>query len=141
MDQTNLAILQFLHDDLVKTGDWAFHYDIEEALGLSEMMVDISLTHLEQEKRITRCMCGCNGIMISPAGRDMLQNPEKKRQVLVWKTQNGNIVRLNHMSDDHLRNAMGWLLEQPYLSEEYEGVGITTWLKEMSIELHRRFSL
>lgn len=64
-----------------------------------------------------------------------------KNKILVWKTAQGDVVRLTHMSDDHLRNSMAWLLDQPYLSEEYEGVGITTWLKEMSIELHRRFSL
>ncbi len=141
MHQTNLQILQFLKEDLEKTEAWTFHYVIEEALDLSPMVVDISLTQLEQEKMITRCLCGCNGIMIAPAGYDALPKPEKKEKVWVWKTAQGDVVRLTHMSDDHLRNAMVWLLEQPYLSEEYEGVGITTWLKEMSIELHRRFSL
>lgn len=141
MHQTNLTILQFLKEDLEKTEAWTFHHVIEKALGLSSMVVDISITQLEQEKMITRCRCGCNGIMIAPAGYDVLPKPEKKEKVWVWKTAQGDIVRLTHMSDDHLRNAMAWLLEQPYLSEEYEGVGITTWLKEMSIELHRRFSL
>ncbi|WPK37722.1 hypothetical protein [Escherichia phage AV124] len=141
MDQTNLAILQFLKEDLERTEAWTFHYVIEEALDLSPMVVDISLTQLEQGKMITRCLCGCNGIMIAPGGYEVLPKPEKKEQILVWKTAQGDVVRLTHMADDHLRNAMVWLLEQPYLSEEYEGVGITTWLKEMSIELHRRFSL
>lgn len=140
MDRVNLLILQFLKEDLEKTESWAFHYDIEEALGLSPMIVDISLTQLEQEKMITRCLCGCNGIMIAPAGYDVLPKPEKKEQILVWKTQEGNVVRLSHMSDEHLRNAIIWLLKDSSLTDEYEGIPITQWVKEMATELHSRMN-
>ncbi|AFC21428.1 hypothetical protein GAP31_247 [Cronobacter phage vB_CsaM_GAP31] len=138
MDRVNLLILQFLKEDLEKTEAWTFHYVIEEALGLSPMVVDISLTQLEQEKMITRCLCGCNGIMIAPAGYDVLPKPEKQEQILVWKTQEGNVVRITHMSDEHLRNAIIWLLKDSSLTDEYEGVSITQWVKEMSAELHSR---
>ena len=138
MEQTNLKILQFLKEDLERTEAWTFHYIIEEALDLSPMVVDISLTQLEQEKMITRCLCGCNGIMIAPAGYDVLPKPEKKEQILVWKTQEGNVVRLTHMSDEHLRNAITWLLTDSSLDEVYEGIPITQWVKEMSVELHNR---
>lgn len=140
MDQTNLQILQFLKEDLERTEAWTFHYVIEEALDLSAMVVDISLTQLEQEKMITRCLCGCNGIMIAPAGYDVLPKPEKKEQILVWKTQEGNVVRLTHMSDEHLRNAIIWLLKDSSLTDEYEGVSITYWVKEMATELHSRMN-
>ncbi|MBL5841367.1 hypothetical protein I4U30_24235 [Enterobacter asburiae] len=138
MHQTNLQILQFLKEDLERTGAWTFHYVIEEALDLSPMVVDISLTQLEQDKMITRCLCGCNGIMIAPAGYDVLPKPEKQEQILVWKTQEGNVVRITHMSDEHLRNAIIWLLKDSSLTDEYEGVSITQWVKEMSAELHSR---
>lgn len=138
MDRVNLLILQFLKEDLEKTEAWTFHYVIEESLGLSPMVVDISLTQLEQEKMITRCLCGCNGIMIAPAGYDVLPKPEKQEQILVWKTQEGNVVRIAHMSDDHLRNAIIWLLTDSLLDDVYEGIPITHWVKEMSAELHSR---
>lgn len=138
MDRVNLLILQFLNEDLEKTESWAFHYDIEEALGLSPMIVDISLTQLEQDKMITRCLCGCNGIMIAPAGYDVLPKPEEKEQILVWKTQDGKVVRITHMSDDHLRNAIIWLLTDSLLDDVYEDIPITKWVKEMSAELHSR---
>lgn len=141
MHQTNLQILQFLNDDLEKTEAWTFHYIIEEALDLSPMTVEISLTQLEQEKVITRCQCGCNGIMIAPAGLDMLPKPEKKEQVLVWKTQEGNVVRVTHMSDEHLRNAILWLLTDSALDDSYGAIPITQWVKEMSAELHSRMDL
>jgi len=138
MHQTNLQILQFLKEDLERTEAWTFHYVIEEALDLSPMVVDISLTQLEQEKMITRCLCGCNGIMIAPAGYDVLPKPEKQEKILVWKTQEGNVVRITHMSDEHLRNAIIWLLTDSLLDDLYEGIPITQWVKEMAAELHSR---
>ena len=138
MHQTNLQILQFLKEDLERTEAWTFHYIIEEALDLSPMVVDISLTQLEQDKMITRCLCGCNGIMIAPGGYDVLPKPEKKEHILVWKTQEGNIVRITHMSDEHLRNAIIWLLTDSFLDEVYEGTPITQWVEEMATELHSR---
>lgn len=140
MHQTNLQILQFLKEDLERTEAWTFHYIIEEALDLSPMVVDISLTQLEQEKMITRCLCGCNGIMIAPAGYDVLPKPEKKEKVWVWKTAQGDVIRLTHMSDEHLRNAIIWLLTDSSLTDEYEGVPITQWVKEMATELHSRMN-
>ncbi len=138
MDQTNLAILQFLSEDLERTEAWTFHYVIEEALNLSTDVVDNALMFLEREKMITRCLCGCNGIMIAPAGYDMLPRPEKKEQILVWKTQEGNVVRITRMSDEHLRNAIIWLLTDSLLDDVYEDIPITQWVKEMSAELHSR---
>lgn len=140
MDQTNLSILQFLKEDLEKTQAWTFHYVIEEALNLSAEVVDNALTHLESEGMITSCGCGCCGIMIAPRGYDMLPKPEKKDQVLVWKTQEGNVVRITHMSDEHLRNAIIWLLTDSNLEEEFEGIPITFWVMEMSKELHSRMN-
>lgn len=63
---------------------------------------------------------------------------DQTKQVLVWKTQEGNVVRLTHMSDEHLRNAITWLLTDSSLDEVYEGIPITQWVKEMSVELHNR---
>lgn len=138
MDQTNLLILQFLNEDLEKTEAWTFHYVIEEALGLSAEVVDSSLAYLKREKMINQCLCGCQGIMIAPKGLDMLPKPEKKEKMLVWKTQDGKVVRITHMSDDHLRNAIIWLLTGSLLDDVYEGIPITQWVKEMSAELHSR---
>lgn len=138
MDQTNLLILQFLNEDLEKTEAWTFHYVIEEALGLSAEVVDSSLAYLKREKMINQCLCGCQGIMIAPKGLDMLPKPEKKEKMLVWKTQDGKVVRITHMSDDHLRNAIIWLLTGSLLDDVYEDIPITKWVKEMSAELHSR---
>ena len=62
------------------------------------------------------------------------------KPTLVWKTQEGNAVRLTHMSDEHLRNAIIWLLKDSSLTDEYEGVSITCWAKEMATELHSRMN-
>lgn len=63
---------------------------------------------------------------------------DQNKQVLVWKTQEGNVVRITHMSDEHLRNAIIWLLTDSFLDEVYEGTPITQWVEEMAIELHSR---
>ena len=62
----------------------------------------------------------------------------EKNKILAWKTQEGNVVRITHMSDEHLRNAIIWLLTDSFLDEVYEGIPITQWVKEMSTELHSR---
>lgn len=59
---------------------------------------------------------------------------------LIWKTEQGNLVRLSHMSDEHLRNAIIWLLTDSSLTDECEGVPITHWVKEMATELHSRMN-
>lgn len=59
----------------------------------------------------------------------------------VWKTQAGDIVRITHMSDDHLRNAIMWLLTDSSLSDECEGVPVTEWVKAMATELHSRYNI
>ncbi|HDR2377173.1 hypothetical protein GECvBMG_gp028 [Salmonella phage GEC_vB_MG] len=63
---------------------------------------------------------------------------DQNKQVLVWKTQEGNVVRITHMSDEHLRNAIVWLFTDSDLSDLYEGVPITQWVAEMAAELHSR---
>lgn len=42
------------------------------------------------------------------------------------------------MSDEHLRNAIVWLLTDSFLDEVYEGTPITQWVEEMATELHSR---
>lgn len=76
-----------------------------------------------------------------------------KEQVLVWKTQQGNLVRLSHMSNEHLKNAIEWLLLEPEsvrertdlvfsdLTELYEGVMIGTWIQAMTAELYDRTAM
>ncbi len=61
-----------------------------------------------------------------------------KNKILVWKTAQGDVVRLTHMSDEHLRNAIIWLLKDSFLDDVYEGTPITQWVKDMSAELHSR---
>uniref|UniRef100_A0AAU8GHR0 Uncharacterized protein n=1 Tax=Salmonella phage vB_SEnST11_KE23 TaxID=3161174 RepID=A0AAU8GHR0_9CAUD len=62
----------------------------------------------------------------------------EKNKVLVWKTQEGNLVRLTHMSDEHLRNAIIWLLTDSCLDDKTEGVPITVWVEAMAAELNSR---
>lgn len=59
-------------------------------------------------------------------------------KMLVWKTESGDVVRITHMSDEHLRNAIVWLLTDSDLDDLYEGVPITEWVAEMAAELHSR---
>uniref|UniRef100_A0AAU8GFL0 Uncharacterized protein n=1 Tax=Salmonella phage vB_SEnST11_KE22 TaxID=3161173 RepID=A0AAU8GFL0_9CAUD len=63
---------------------------------------------------------------------------DQNKQVLVWKTQEGNVVRLTHMSDEHLRNAIIWLLTDSCLDDKTEGVPITVWVEAMAAELNSR---
>lgn len=63
---------------------------------------------------------------------------DQTKQVLVWKTQEGNVVRITHMSDEHLRNAIIWLLTDSLLDDVYEDIPITQWVAEMAAELHSR---
>lgn len=61
----------------------------------------------------------------------------------VWKTQEGDIVRVTHMSDAHLQNAITWLLhdkdgEFSDLNEKYEGVSLGAWIMVMTAELRSR---
>lgn len=58
--------------------------------------------------------------------------------MLVWKTESGAVVRITHMSDEHLRNAIVWLLTDSELDDLHEGVPITEWVAEMAAELHSR---
>ena len=57
---------------------------------------------------------------------------------LIWKTESGHLIRITHMSDEHLRNAIIWLLTDSSLTDECGGVPITQWVKEMAAELHSR---
>ena len=62
--------------------------------------------------------------------------------VLVWKTESGDSVRLTHMSDEHLRNAIAWLLKDgdgfSDLTDLYEGIMIGAWIQILSQELFNR---
>lgn len=140
MDQTNIAILKLLEKGLTLQ-----RYEIEETLGLSEEVVHNALTYLERENMITHCVCGCRGIILLP-------RPRNKEQVLVWKTQDGNVVRLTHMSNEHLVNAVAWLLNEQNLdpewrgdawsdlSELYHGVQLGEWIQAMTEELCSRIT-
>lgn len=76
--------------------------------------------------------------------------PQPKKAVLVWKTREGDQVRLTHMSSEHLVNAIDWLLHEQNLdpewkgdnwsdlTERYEGVMLGTWIKAMTEELYSR---
>ena len=68
---------------------------------------------------------------------------EKPVSYLVWKTQEGYPVRLHHMSNEHLVNAITWLTTDENglpsdLSDLYEGILLATWIREMTQELYRR---
>lgn len=67
----------------------------------------------------------------------------QENKILVWKTQEGNLVRLTHMSSEHLRNAIFWLvadIEDGFsdLNEVYEGVTIGEWIMKMTDEISSR---
>ncbi|AFU63702.1 hypothetical protein [Salmonella phage SSE121] len=74
----------------------------------------------------------------------------QENKILVWKTQEGNLVRLTHMSSEHLRNAISWLLREQNLdpnwrgdgwsdlSDTYEGVQLGVWVEAMTDEISSR---
>ena len=67
----------------------------------------------------------------------------QENKILVWKTQEGNLVRITHMSNEHLRNAIHWLvtdIEDGFsdLNEVYEGVTIGEWIMKMTDEISSR---
>ena len=71
-------------------------------------------------------------------------NPVKTERecVLVWKTEKGDRIRLTHMSDEHIRNGIVWLLKDgdgfSDLTDLYEGIMIGAWIDAMSDELYNR---
>ncbi|AUE23447.1 hypothetical protein Ro1_00242 [Raoultella phage Ro1] len=58
-------------------------------------------------------------------------------KVLVWKTQEGYPVRITHMSDEHIINAVQWLTDFS-TNEEIEGVEVKWWIIEFTRELYKR---
>ena len=116
MDQTNLEILHFLEKSLEEKQGWTYHKEVADRFG--EPATTEALSSLIGHGKVIACGCGCSGM-----------------------TESGKVVRLTHMSDDHLRNAIIWLLTDSNLTDEYEGYGITQWLVAMSRELHSRVSV
>lgn len=69
---------------------------------------------------------------------------EQTKPTLVWKTQEGFDMRISHMSDEHIVNAINWLLVEPGtddpsdLNDTYLQVPIIIWIRELTQELYRR---
>lgn len=133
MEQTKLEILHFLEKSLEEKQEWTYHKEVADRFG--EPATTEALSSLIGHGKVITCGCGCSGMMITPAGLEDIRPPKR---IMVWKTESGKVVRLTHMSDDHLRNAIIWLLTDSSLDEVYEGIPITQWVKEMSVELHNR---
>lgn len=133
MNELKLEILRFLKGSMEEKQGWTYHKEVADKFG--EPAVTEALSSLIGHGKVDVCGCGCSGMMITPVGLEDIRPPKR---IMVWKTESGNVVRLTHMSDDHLRNAIIWLLTDSSLTDEYEGYGITQWVKEMSAELHGR---
>ncbi|ARB12508.1 hypothetical protein BIS47_04 [Klebsiella phage vB_KpnM_BIS47] len=136
MDQTKLEILHFLEKSLEEKQGWTYHKEVADKFG--EPATTEALASLIGNGKVMDCGCGCSGMMITPAGLEDIRPPKR---IMVWKTESGKVVRLTHMSDDHLRNAIIWLLTDSSLTDEHEGYGITQWLVAMSRELHSRVTV
>lgn len=84
---------------------------------------------------------GSSNVHITAAGLESLKDECKLRdKPMVWKTEKGDLVRLTHMSDEHLRNAILWLLTGTDINDKTEGIPITQWVQAMAIELNNRMS-
>lgn len=125
-------------------GEWTFVADVEEIIGKerAQKMVD----DLLREQFIKYCGCSCGGFMITEKGITHLEQ-DSKGKIAVWKTQDGLNIRVPHMSNEHIVNAIKWLLveqttdpEETFsdLTDEYEGVMIGTWIQILSQELFNR---
>lgn len=125
-------------------GEWTFVADVEEIIGKerAQKVVD----DLLREQFIKYCGCSCGGFMITEKGIDRLEQ-DGKGKIAVWKTQDGLNIRVPHMSNEHIVNAINWLLveqttdpEETFsdLTDEYQGIMIGTWVKILSEELYNR---
>lgn len=69
---------------------------------------------------------------------------DQNKRSLVWKTEDGFAMRISHMSDEHIINAINWLLTEPGtdepsdLKDTYLQVPIIVWIRELTQELYRR---
>lgn len=141
MDNIEISILKFLAKDLEKRETWTTVTMVMEEIGIPVDEAWLSINFLNNEKLVKLCGCGCKGFMISSEGLSAIK--AKDATPLVWKTREGNIIRLAHMSDDHLWNAIEWLIKDPdgswsSLEDTYEGVQIGSWVAHMATELRSR---
>lgn len=127
-------------------GEWVYLADVEEMVGLSNGQNAVD--QLLNKKLIKYCGCGCGGFMITPQGIKHLEGDDKEK-LAIWKTQDGLNIRVTNMSNEHLANAINWLLveqtsdpEESFsdLTDEYQGVMIGTWLQILSQELYNRLT-
>lgn len=125
-------------------GECTFVADVEDIIGKerAQGMIDSLL----REQFIKYCGCSCGGFMITEKGINHLEE-NGKGKIAVWKTQDGLSIRVTHMSNEHIVNAINWLLveqtsgpEETFsdLTDEYEGVMIGTWLQILSQEIFNR---
>lgn len=125
-------------------GELTFVADVEEIIGKerAQKVVD----DLIREQFIKYCGCSCGGFMITEKGIARLEQ-DGKGKIAVWKTQDGLNIRVPHMSNEHIVNAINWLLveqttdpEETFsdLTDEYQGIMIGTWVKILSQELYNR---
>lgn len=125
-----------MHTLVTSSRGWTYRKDIVDAVG--EDKADNIINELLGEKVIKYCGCDCGGIILTQKGID--EAKPYKEKPMVWKTKEGNLVRLTHMSDEHLMNAMVFLLTDSTPKDTCENVPITTWLKAMANELEKRAS-
>lgn len=125
-------------------GEWTFVADVEEIVGKerAQAMVD----DLVNKGFVKYCGCDCGGFMTTDKAHKHLKSLTQP-ETAVWTTQDGLKIRVTHMSNEHLVNAINWLIiEQEVgpednfsdLTDEYQGIMIGTWVKILSQELYNR---
>lgn len=125
-------------------GEWTFVSDVEEIVGKER--AQSVLNDLIKRGLVKYCGCGCGGFMVTDKAIKHLK-AQTQPETAVWTTQDGLKIRVAHMSNEHLVNAINWLIiEQEVgtednfsdLTDEYQGIMIGTWVKILSQELYNR---